>query len=409
MQTKVSPFLALKSTNFRNYLFGASISEIGNQMQTVAVAWQIYEMTRNPASLGLIGLANIVPILLFSLIGGVTADKLNRKKLLIVSQICLAFLGFSLFIITTLGIAVPWMIYLILGLVATANSFSMPARQSILPHLIDRKFFMNAVSLNTLQFQFATMTGPAIAGFLIAGYGVSIVYLFNTLSFLAFIISVSFIKIPKHIKKEVEFSVGSVMEGVKFVVKTPILYLTMILDFLATFLGTATILMPVFAQDVLHVGPQGLGLLYSAPAIGGVIAGLLLSSIHNIKNQGRVIVVSVLIYGLAIIGFGFSKLLPLSIFFLVIMGLSDMISTIIRNTIRQMVTPDHIRGRMVSIMRIFFQGGPQLGEIEAGFLAAAIGGPATVIVGGVGVLVITSIVAWKNKALRNYQGKELEI
>lgn len=409
MQTKVSPFLALKSTNFRNYLFGASISEIGNQMQTVAVAWQIYEMTRNPASLGLIGLANIIPILLFSLVGGVTADKLNRKKLLIISQICLAFLGFSLFIITTMGIAVPWMIYLILGLVATANSFSMPARQSILPHLIDRKFFMNAVSLNTLQFQFATMTGPAIAGFLIAGYGVSIVYLFNTLSFLAFIISVSFIKIPKHIKNEVEFSVGSVMEGVKFVVKTPILYLTMILDFLATFLGTATILMPVFAQDVLHVGPQGLGLLYSAPAIGGVMAGLLLSSIHNIKNQGRVIVVSVLIYGLAIIGFGFSKLLPLSIFFLVIMGMADMVSTIIRNTIRQMVTPDHLRGRMVSIMRIFFQGGPQLGEIEAGFLAAAIGGPATVVVGGVGVLVITSIVAWKNKALRIYQGKELEI
>lgn len=411
MPPKISPFLALRVGQYRIYLTGAFVSEIGNQMQTVAVAWQIYEMTGNPASLGLIGVANFLPILLFSLIGGLAADKLNRKKLLILSQSSQAMLALILFSLTASSLINPWIIYGILVLVSTAQSFSLPARQAILPHLVPRKYFMNAVSLHTLQYQSALMIGPAIAGILIAGLSVSMVYFFNAFSFLIFIAAVALLKIPQHSanSKYVDFSLGSVMEGVKFVVKTPILYTTMILDFLVTFLGTATILMPVFAKDVLHVGASGLGLLYAAPAIGGVLAGLLLSSLQRIENQGKVIITSVFLYGVAIICFGLSKIFLLSLVFLVLMGFGDMVSTIIRNTIRQMVTPDHLRGRMVSIMRIFFQGGPQLGEIEAGFLAKAIGGPATVVVGGVGVILITSIIAWKGKTLKNYHGKELAV
>jgi len=165
--------------------------------------------------------------------------------------------------------------------------------------------------------------------------------------------------------------------------------------------------MPIYAQDILHVGAQGLGFLYSAPALGAVIAGLITSSLTHIKNQGKIILGAVLLYGAATIGFGMSKFLPLSIFFLILVGLGDMTSSIVRNTVRQMITPDHLRGRMVSIMRLFFQGGPQLGEIEAGFLAKVIGGPATVVVGGVGVILITSLIAWKNKSLRNFHhGKD---
>lgn len=407
---RLSPFLALKFANFRNYLFGAFISEMGSQMQTVAVAWQVYEITRNPVSLGLIGVANFLPIILFSLIGGWIADKVDRKKLLILGQSISATLAFILFFFTLLNLINPWIIYSILFFVSTANSFSMPARQAILPHLVARPYFMNVVSLHTLQFQTATMIGPAVAGILIAGFGVKSVYLFNTISFLIFIVSLLIVKIPLHPNnQDVEFNLNSIWEGVRFVVKTPILYTTMILDFLVTFLGTATILMPVFAQDILYVGPQGLGLLYAAPAIGGVLAGLLLSSLHKIENQGKVIIGAIILYGLAIVGFGISKFFPISIFFLILMGFGDMASTIIRNTIRQMITPDHLRGRMVSVMRIFFQGGPQLGEIEAGFLAKAIGGPASVVVGGVGVILITSFIAWKSKSLRNYHGKELAV
>ena len=412
MESKISPFLTLKVTHFRNYLLGAFLSEIGNQMQVVAVAWQVYEMTRNPASLGLIGLANFLPIILFSLIGGLVADKVDRKKLLIISQAAQLILAMTFFTLTISHTINPLMIYGILILVATSQSFSIPARQSVLPHLVPKKYFMNAVSLNVLQFQSAIMIGPAIAGFLIAGVGVSAVYFLNGLSFLFFIAAVLSLNVPlqKHDLGEVAFSLSSIMEGIRFVLKTPILYTTMILDFCATFFGTATILMPVFAQDVLGVGPKGLGLLYSAPAIGGVLAGLLISALHNkIEHQGKAIIAALTLYGLATIGFGLSKVFALSIFFLILLGLGDMISTIIRNTIRQMITPDHLRGRMASVMRIFFQGGPQLGDMEAGFLAKAIGGPASVVIGGLGVLLVLSILTFKGKALRQYHGKDLAV
>ncbi|MBI2599709.1 MFS transporter [Candidatus Daviesbacteria bacterium] len=405
-----SPFLALKISHFRNYLFGAFISEIGNQMQTVAIAWQVYEMTRNPASLGLIGLANFLPILFFSLIGGLAADKLDRKKLLLVSQSAQAIFAFVLFVLTLYHLINPVMIYSLLVLISIAGSFSIPARQSVMPNLVPREYFLNAISLGSLQFQGAIMIGPAIAGFLIAGFGVQAVYLINALSFLIFIISIVKIRVPLNVhNKDIELNLASIKDGVKFVVTTPILYTTMILDFLATFFGTATILMPVFAKDVLHVGPQGLGLLYSAPAIGGIIAGLLLSSVHRIENQGRVIIFSVILYGAATIGFGLSKILSLSLLFLVLVGFGDLMSTIIRNTIRQIVTPDHLRGRMSSVMRIFFQGGPQLGEMEAGFLAALVGGPISVVVGGMGTILITSLVAYLSPHLRDFHGKELAV
>ena len=412
MESKISPFLALKVTLFRNYLAGAFVSEIGNQMQTVAVAWQVYEITRNPVSLGLIGLANFLPIILFSLIGGLVADKVDRKKLLIFSQLAQLILAVLLLLLTVSHQINPALIYLILVLVATSQSFSIPARQSVLPHLVPREYFMNAVSLNVLQFQGATMIGPAIAGFLIGGIGVSAVYFINSVSFLAFIATVVSIGVPlqKHETSDVEFSLGSIMEGIKFVVKTPILYTTMILDFCATFFGTATILMPVFAQDILHVGPEGLGLLYSGPAIGGVLAGLLVSALHHkIKHQGKAIIYALALYGVATIGFGLSKTFAVSILFLILVGFGDMVSTIIRNTIRQVITPDNLRGRMASVMRIFFQGGPQLGDMEAGFLAKAIGGPASVVVGGLGVLLVLSLLTFKGRALSQYHGKDLAV
>ncbi len=412
MTSKISPFVTLKTPVFRNFLLGTFISEIGNQMQVVAVAWQIYELTRNPASLGLIGLANFLPILFFSLIGGLVADKADRKKLLILSQSALSLIAFILFFLSTTHLVNPLIIYFMLVLNSIAASFSLPARQAVLPNLLPKKLFMNAVSLHTLQFQSAVLIGPAIAGFLIGGFGVASVYLLNAVSFLIFIGSILTIKVSLNLKTEaVEFNLNSILDGIKFVISTPILYSTMILDFLATFFGTANILMPIFAKDILHVGPEGLGFLYAAPAIGAIGAGLLLSFFHHhqLHNQGKIIIISIILYGAATIGFGMSKYLPLSIFFLIMVGFWDMVSSVIRNTIRQLITPDHLRGRMVSIMRIFFQGGPQLGDIEAGLLAAAAGGPISVVVGGLGTVLITSMLAYLSPKLRHYQGKEVAV
>lgn len=410
MESKVSAFSVLKIKNFRNYQIGAFLSEIGNQMQIVAVAWQIYEITRNPASLGLIGVANLIPIIVFSLFGGLIADKVDRKKLLILSLIAQGLLAASLFGLTFFHLITPLWIYAILFLISVTQSFSLPVRQAVSPNLVPKDQLMNATSVGVLQYQTAILIGPAIAGFLIGGTGVIGVYFINSISFLFFLAALFSIKVPfqEDNKEEVEFSLSSIGEGIKFVIATPILYTTMILDFLVTFFGTATILMPLFAKDVLHVGASSLGLLYSAPALGGILAGLFVTTMrHKIKHQGKTIIASIILYGVATIGFGISKTLSISLFFLVLVGFGDMVSTIIRNTIRQIVTPDHLRGRMSSILRIFFQGGPQMGEMEAGFLAKAIGGPATVIVGGFGVILITSILVFKSKVLIKYHGRDL--
>lgn len=410
MIKKVSPFTALKIKDFRYFWTGSFISQMGTQMELVAVAWQLYSLTHSPASLGFIGVANIIPILLFSLVGGVTADKQDRRNVMLVCQAILAVLSFILFAQTHFQMITPFVIYLILALESTATSFNMPARQAVIPNLVPRNIFVNAVSIMTLQRQSAIIIGPAIAGFVIAIFGVQAIYLFNSVSFLAFIIMLLLIKIPKvEKKKDIAFGLTSIKDGISFVKDSPILLSTMVLDFLATFLGTAQILMPVFAKDVLGVGVQGLGLLYSAPAIGGVAAGLYFAHKHQIKNQGKVIIFSILFYGAAIIGFGLSKIFYLSLFFLVLMGMGDMISTIVRNTIRQLMTPDYLRGRMVSINWIFVQGGPQLGDAEAGFLASLIGAPLTTVIGGAGTILITLLVSKFIPSLKKYRGEEVSL
>jgi MFS family permease len=383
---------------------------MGDQMQTVAIAWQLYALTHSAVSLGLIGVASFLPVVLFSLVGGLSADKVNRKKLLFVCQTILTILALILFIGTHFNFIAPWMIYVVLGLAAVVKSFNNPARQSISINLVPRDVFINAVSLTTLQRQSATILGPAIAGFLIAFLGVESVYLYNSISFLALMIVFLVIKIPQPDKEKIaSFSLKSIVEGIQFVAKKPIIHSTMILDFLATFFGTSNILMPIFARDILNVGPQGLGFLYSAPAMGGVLAGIYFSGKHTLTNQGKIIIGSVLLYGAAIIGFGLSRIYLLSLFFLFLMGMGDMISTIIRNTTRQLLTPDHLRGRMVSINMLFTQGGSHLGDGEAGFLAHFAGAPIATVIGGTGTILITLLIAKFYPSLRKYKGEEVEI
>jgi MFS family permease len=400
-------FIALSHRDFRLFWGGSFVSQMGDQMQIVAIAWQLYEMTHSAVALGLIGLSTLVPMVIFSLIGGVFADKVNRKKLLIICQFLLAILSGFLYFTTNSQIVTPLMIYIILALSAVATSFNMPAKQSVIVNLVPREIFINAVSLNTLQRQVAIVIGPAIAGFLIAFGGVSLVYLFNTISFLVLIGAFILMNIPeREEKREVELHWSSVKEAFHFVFKRPILYSTMTLDFFATFFGTANILMPIFAQDVLKVGASGLGFLYSAPAIGGVIAGLYFSGQRKIINQGKIIIISVLIYGAAIVGFGLSRNYYLSLLFLAIMGMGDMVSTIVRNTLRQMLTPDYIRGRMVSVNAIFVRGGPEAGDLEAGFLAHAIGAPFATVIGGFGTILVTLVIAKLVPDLTKYKGEK---
>lgn len=399
-----SRFPALTSFDFRLFWASQFISNIGSQMQFVALNWQIYELTHSAFALGLIGFIRFVPILIFSLIGGSVADAHNRKKILVITQSTLIFLSLILAITTftkTINVSI---IYIITALSAAALSFDLPARQALLPNLIDRTNLRNAISLNSIMFQTATILGPTISGLLIAHSGLATIYTINAFSFL-FVIGSLFLISAKGQTEGViptKISFSSVIEGMAYVRSKKIIWSTMILDFFSTFFSSATALLPIFAKDILRVGPTGLGLLYAASSIGAVIAGAFIAHKHNLRHQGIILLSSIALYASGTIAFGFSKIFILSFFALFIIGMGDSISMIIRNTVRQLETPDYIRGRMTSINMIFAMGGPQLGDFEAGILASIAGGPLAVITGGIGTLIVVGIMSLTIPALRLY-------
>lgn len=373
-------------------------------MQTVAINWQIYELTHSAASLGIVGFSAFLGIIIFSLPSGLIVDKLDRKKVLIFSQIFPAILAFILTYLSYTNTATPIALYILVFLSFAARTAQGPSRQSIIPQLVPKEYFINAFSLQTMSRQVSMVLGPAIAGFMIEYFKVESIYFFNAVTFLTYIFTLLPIDIKKHqIVNEISFSLHSLWEGVRFVLTNEILIYTMALDFIANFFSSATTLLPIFAKDIFMTGPKGLGLLYSAPAIGSTVAGLVLASVHNIKNQGKWILAGVLLYGLATAGFGLSNNFVFALMFLSLVGVGDMVSTVLRSTIRQILTPDHIKGRMIAVNTLFVQGGPMIGEAEAGFIAQFFGAPFSVVSGGVITVALTLLIAWRVPHLRNYK------
>ncbi len=408
MKHHQSPFIALRYRDFRLLWLGLLISTIGNQMQIVGLIWHTYTLTGSALSLGYIGLARFLPLLVFSFIGGTAADRFNRKTLIFFAQI-LMLASTAILIFTTYSHQIsPLIIYLILALNSVAASFDSPSRQSMTPALVPKKHFFNAVSLNTLMRQTSLVIGPSLAGFIIAYLGVGSVYVINALTFIPIIISLMMMSnVPQSFSRTVSFSLNSFKEGLKFVKNTPIISASMVLDFFATFFASANVLMPIFATEVLNVGPKGLGFLYAAPSFGALIAGFFVSSRKHIPQQGKLLLWSVGIFGIATILFGISRSFYASLVFLAVSGAGDVISTILRSTIRQLITPDRLRGRMSGINMFFYAGGPQLGEVEAGFSAALLGAPLSVITGGIGTILVTLFVALKVPEVIKYQGEEV--
>jgi predicted MFS family arabinose efflux permease len=270
---------------------------------------------------------------------------------------------------------------------------------------VPREDLANAFSLNSTMFQAAGVLGPAISGLMIGRSGLGWVYLINAISFLAVIVSLlAMTGIGGHMENRGPISLGAALEGVRFVFSHPIIRSTMLLDFIATFFASASALLPIFAADILHVGAEGYGVLFSAAAIGALTSGVILSLLHSIPRQGRVLLFAVGLFSLGTILFGISRTYWITFCALAITGASDMVSTVIRNTSRQLQTPDALRGRMVSLNMVFFMGGPQLGEFEAGAVANALGAPASVVLGGLGSLAATIWVAATTPELRKYRG-----
>jgi MFS family permease len=342
------------------------------------------------------------------LVGGVIADSFDRRRVLFVTQSVAALLALALGLLTQYGQVNIWLIYAITALQAIAIAFDNPSRQALVPNLVPAKDLPNAFSMTSIAWQTGAIIGPALSGFVIAYGGQEAVYYFNALSYLAVIVALFLIGPVAQTKTNRIAGVtwSSIKEGINFIVSKPIIISTMLLDFVATFFASANTLMPIIARDVLHVGVVEYGWLSAAQSAGAVIAALAVSQLPEIRRQGPIFLGSVVVFGAATILFGATRSLVLAWLALAVTGAADSVSTIIRNTIRQLQTPDHIRGRMTSVNQIFFQGGPQLGEVEAGVVAQLFGAPAAIITGGIGCIVGMWLILRKWPLLLTYNGDE---
>jgi len=418
MNGAIRPYHALKHRDFRLLGTATLISIIGSQMQNVGIDWHIYLLTHSPLALGFVGLVRVLPIIAFSLWGGVIADRHDRKRVMFIAQAVMAVSAVVLAVATLLHRETVWLIYLLTAVASAATAFDNPARQALIPRLVSTEDLPGALSLNLTFFHIAMIAGPAVSGLVIAATsgmgggtrGLSIIYFGNALSFGAVLMALLLIRASGRVVSagSVRLRIGSALaDGLRFVFRTPIMVSTMALDFFATLFSGAMSLLPIVSDQILHVGPAGYGWLRSAPAIGALI-GSLYTAVHALpRRQGPLFLWAVGGYGLATIVYGLSRSYLLTFAALAAAGLSDLISTVIRQTLRQVITPDDLRGRMTSVNMIFFMGGPQLGEMEAGFVASlfrstASGAAFSIVSGGLATILVVAIVALSAPVVRQY-------
>jgi MFS family permease len=414
---------AMRYRDFRLLWTGEMVSTVGSQMQFFAINWHIFALLRGQTfiinllgneivmsseayGLGLLGLIRVIPIVLFALVGGILADSLDRRTLMVWTRIASAIIAAILTALTLADQIDVNMIYLLSALGAAATALDSPARQSIVANLVKPEHLTNAISLNTLIFQIGTIVGPAVAGLLVAQFNIGVVYGINTATFFVAIIAVGLIQHRGKIQARTAIGWQSFTEGIRFTFSNRIIWGTMLLDFFATLFSSARTMLPIVAGEILGVGAAGYGLLATAQPIGALIVGVIMSLRDEMKKQGMILLVSVAIYGLATALFGISTSFVLSYFLFALTGAGDTVSSVIRGTIRQLMTPDELRGRMVSVNMMFFMGGPQLGELEAGLVAAAFGAPFAIFTGGVATVVLTAWVAWNYPSIRQYNNAE---
>src|SRR5688572_18923029 len=386
-------------------------------MQNAAILWHVSLLVpddRKGLALGGVGLVRFVPIVVFSMISGVVADAWNRRRLMLVTQSLATLVALTLAWLTSEGLASLWVLYVMAALGSSIGAFDPPARQALVPMLVPREHLPNAISLNTIMVQAASVTGPAVGGLLIAGAGLEWVYLLNAVSFGCLIAALLMMRgVPGRVESATvtdDVSWRAAREGLRFVFTSPLIRSTMLLDFFATFFSSAMALLPIFAQDVLEVGPAGYGWLYGAPAAGALLmSGAMVLLTDRIERRGAVLLYAVALYGIATIGFGLSRSFWLTFACLALTGVADSVSMIIRSVVRQLETPDRLRGRTTGINMVFFNGGPQLGEIEAGGMAQLFGAPFSVVTGGIGCLIATGCVAAATPELRHYRATPLAV
>lgn len=398
------PFAAWQHPDYRLLVIGQCVATLGRQMQAVAITYQVYQLHHSALELGLLGLARLVPMFVFSLVGGVLADRVDRRRLLLVTQPTLLCCSLMLILTTLTGWASLAVIYAITAIAATIGTVDDPTRDALLPALVPRAHLANALSWNITLSEVATIAGPALGGLALGVVGIAGTYGGEALSFVVVIATLLAMR-ARLGAASVDGAGGwrAAVEGLRFVRGNDIVLAIVSLDFFATFWGSATVLLPVYADKILHVGPTGLGILFSAPAVGSVLGAAAMTAVsHRIRRPGWPLLGAIAAYGLATVGFGLARTVPLALLFLAGIGMADTVGMTFRSQILQLLTPDALRGRVTAAEQLFTGGGPQAGQLKAGAVAARFGTPFSVVSGGVACIVTVAIIAWLVPAIRRY-------
>jgi MFS family permease len=398
-----SPFDALRERNFRIYLAGGLCTSSGLTLMQAAIAWQVYQITGSALSLGLLGLVRFGPSLAASLVGGAVADRFDRQRIVIITQAGPLICSGTLLITTRSGAVGLPLIYALVLLIAFADAFESPARQALLPLLVSRQRFANAVTLDSSIEQFAAIGGPTVAGLIIAHGGVADAYAVHVVLLVGALVALVLLRPRQEARPRTPVSVVAIAEGVRFVWQRQILLGSMTLDMFAVIFAGATALLPIYAETILRVGASGYGLLASSQAVGALLMSIVLVFLPPVQRTGRTLLFSVAAFGLATIAFGFSRSFPLSLAAYALTGSADQVSMVMRHTTIQLATPDELRGRVSSVAALFINASNQVGVMESGVVAALSTATIAVVSGGAGCVLIAGWIAARMPELRGYR------
>jgi len=403
--TPHDPYAALRIPNYRRYIFSLLALTLAVQVQGVVVAWQMYDLTHDPLSLGLIGLAEALPFIGSALFAGHVADRHDRRRLTLASIGVLVLCSLALLALTLRPHPVAAeqvrLMYGVIFVSGFARSFLQPARTALGAELIPRALYASAVTWRSLVWQIAAVAGPALGGLLYGFSGATSAYSLDVVLITTALVSFALIRHVSPVRaRGTESMAESLASGVRFVWAQPVILGALTLDLFSVLFGGAVALLPVFAAEILHVGPQGLGLLRAAPAVGAVLVSLSLAHRRPFRRAGPTLLWAVALFGLAMIGFGLSRNVYLSVFFLAFSGAVDMVSVVVRSTLLQVFTPEYLLGRVSSVNAIFIGSSNEIGAIESGVTAKLLGTATSVVVGGVLTVAVVALTALRLPPLR---------
>jgi MFS family permease len=384
---------ALRHRDFRLFWLGQAVSVMGTQFTNVGMAWQIYELTDSVLQIGLLGLARAIPQMILTLFGGILADALDRRRMLIGTQLTQFAVAAGLVGFTVTGAMSPTVLYVASALLAIFGALENPARQAYAPNLVPREDLTSAIALTTSMRQVGYVSGPALGGLALAAAGPASCYGMDAAARALMSGLLLMIRMRQIAGRRGRITLASFLEGLAFVRSQPIILSLMVLDFGANFFGSPRALLPVYARDIFQVGPEGLGILFAASSIGGLAGSITMSMITQPRNAGRWVLLGVTFYAFAAMAFAVSPTFWVAAAMLLCMGVGDNVSSVLRGSINQLVTPDDLRGRVSAVNSIFVNVGPQLGQFESGVVAAWTSVPVAAFTGGLATLLLVLGVA----------------